>query len=167
MKKTLSGALAAAALFVFASSASAQTTLATQNVLAQVTVGNQARLTVGGGPITFADSDPDTVPQIAAGAPVTVQARARVAPGTQLNVTVSAAAAFFDATNTIPVTAMEWTASGDASFVGGAMATTEQNVSQWVGPAQQNGTQNYTLNNSWDYAPGTHQVQLTYTLSTP
>lgn len=167
MKRTLSGAFSAAALFVFASTASAQTTLATQNVIAQVTVGNQARLTVGGGPITFADADPDTVNPIPAGAPVTVFARARVAPGAQLNVTVSAASAFFDTTNTIPVTAMEWTASGDASFVGGQMNTAEQTVAQWNGPGAQNGTQNYTLVNSWDYAPGTHQVQLTYTLSTP
>ena len=87
--------------------------------------------------------------------------------GAQLNVTVSAASAFFDTTNTIPVTAMEWTASGDASFVGGQMNTAEQTVAQWNGPGAQNGTQNYTLVNSWDYAPGTHQVQLTYTLSTP
>jgi hypothetical protein len=168
MKRTLSSALATAALLVFASSASAQTTLATQNVIAQVTVGNQARLTVAGGPVTFADSDPDTVPVVAAGAPVTVTARARVAPATQLNVTVSAGAGFFDlATSTIPVTALEWTVGGAASFVGGVMDTTEQSVAQWNGPASQNGTQNYTLNNSWNYAPGVHSVTLTYTLSTP
>jgi hypothetical protein len=168
MKKTVSGALAAAAVVVFAASADAQTTLATQNVNATVTVGNQARITVTGGPVLFADSDPDLVNPIPAGAPVSVTARARVAPTQQLNVTVSANNAFFDAgTDTIPVTGLLWTVGGAPSFLAGAMATTETNVAQWTGPANQAGTQAYTLANSWSYAPGTWTVILRYTLSTP
>jgi hypothetical protein len=168
MKRTLSGVFAAAAVVVFATSADAQTTLLQQNVLTRVTVGAQARLTVAGGPVDFADSDPDTVNPIPAGAPVTVTARARVSPVQQLDVTVSASAAFFDpGTNTIPVTGLLWTAGGAASFQNGAMATTEQALASWTGPAAQVGTQNYTLANSWLYAPGTWQVTLRYTLSTP
>ena len=168
MKKTVSGALAAAAVVVFAASADAQTTLATQNVNATVTVGNQARLTVTGGPVTFADSDPDTVNPIPAGAPVSVTARARVAPTQQLDVTVSAATAFFDpGTDTIPVTGLLWTAGGAPSFANGAMATTETSLATWTGPGNQAGTQSYTLANAWTYAPGTWTVVLRYTLSTP
>lgn len=170
MKRTVSGALAAAAVVVFATSASAQTTLTTQNVLAQITVGNQARLTLAGGPIVFPDSDPDTVNPIPAAAPVSVTARARVAPVQQLNVTVTALAPFFDAaTSTIPVTGLAWSVGGAASFQAGAMAAalTETTVAQWTGPASQAGTQSYTLANSWNYAPGTFQVTLRYTLSTP
>jgi hypothetical protein len=169
MKRTITGGLAAAAVVVFATAADAQTTLLQQNVLARVTVGNQARLTVAGGPVDFADSDPDTVDPIPAGAPVSVSARARMLPGTLLNVTVSASAAFFDpGTDTIPVTGLLWTAAGAPSFAAsGAMDTTEQSVASWTGPANQAGTQNYTLANSWDYAPGLWQVTLRYTLSTP
>ena len=168
MKRTITSGLAAAAVVVFATAADAQTTMLQQNILARVTVGNQARLTVAGGPVDFADSDPDTVNPIPAGAPVSVTARARVAPVQQLDVTVSASAAFFDpGTNTIPVTGMQWTVGGAASFVPGTMATTEQSVASWTGPASQAGTQNYTLANSWLYAPGTWQVTLRYTLSTP
>jgi hypothetical protein len=168
MKRTITGGLAAAAVVVFATAADAQTTLLQQNILARVTVGNQARLTVAGGPVDFADSDPDTVNPIPAGAPVSVTARARVFPGTQLDVTVSASAAFFDpGSDTIPVTGLLWTAAGSPSFVNGAMDTTEQSVASWTGPANQAGTQSYTLANSWNYAPGVWQVTLRYTLSTP
>ena len=168
MKRTIAGGLAAAAVVVFATAAEAQTNLLQTNILARVTVGAQARLTVAGGPVDFADSDPDTVNPIPAGAPVTVTARARVSPVQQLDVTVSALAAFFDpGTNTIPVTGLAWSVGGAPSFVAGTMDTTEQSVASWTGPASQSGTQNYTLANSWLYAPGTWQVTLRYTLSTP
>ena len=167
MKRTITGGLATAAVVVFATAADAQTNLVQQSILARVTVGNQARLTVAGGPVLFADSDPDTVNPIPAGGPVTVTARARVSPTQQLDVTVSSNVAFFDpGTNTIPVTGLLWTV-GAAPFLPGTMNTSEQPLATWTGPANQSGTQNYTLANSWLYAPGTWQVTLRYTLSTP
>ena len=167
MKRTLCIGATAAAVLLAASVASAQTTLTTANLTATVIVGNQAKLTVGGGPITFADSDPDTVLNIPASGPVAVSARARVLPATQLNVTVRADAGYFDpGTDSIPVTGLTWTVGG-APFVGGTMDVTDQPLATWNGPASQNGTQNYTLANSWSYVPGTFSVTLTYTLSTP
>ena len=164
MKRTL--CMTAAAVLLSAGVAGAQTTLGSQNVTATAFVGNQARLTVTG-TVTFPDSDPDTVPSIPATGPVSVAARARVAPSTQLDVTVRAGSSFFDpGTDSIPATALSWTASG-APFVGGSMATTDQSVATWTGPANQTGDQNYSLTNAWTYVPGTYNLTLIYTLSTP
>jgi hypothetical protein len=164
MKKAVWSAVTVAAFLTCASPASAQ--LATQNVNATVTVGTLARLTVTGGPVTFADSDPDVVLNIVA-APVTVSARARVAPTTSLTVTVVADDTHFDpATDTIPVGNLSWTVSG-APWVNGTMSTTAQTLANWTGPANQSTSQTYSLVNSWLYAPGTHTVVLTYTLATP
>jgi hypothetical protein len=46
-------------------------------------------------------------------------------------------------------------------------STVAQTVASWTGPANQNGTQTYSLPNLWSYAPGVHTVILTYTLATP
>jgi hypothetical protein len=163
MKKAVWSAAAAAAFLACASTAQAQ--LATTSIQATVVVGNQARLTVTGD-ITFPDSDPDSVLNIPASAPVSVSARARVAPTQGLIVTVHASDTHFDATDTIPVTALTWTAAG-ANFINGTMSDTAVNVASWSGPSSQAGTQNYVLANSWSYAPGTYPLTLTYTLATP
>jgi hypothetical protein len=167
MKKAVWSAAAAAAILMASTSASAQTTLATANITATATVGNQARLTLGGGPVNFPDTDPDLSSTITAAA-VTIQARARVAPTTVVNLTVLAGASHFDPlTSTIPVGNLSWTVSG-APFVAGAVSsTTQQSVGQWTGPSTNNGSQTYTLQNLWSYAPGTYSLTLTYTLSTP
>jgi hypothetical protein len=164
MKKAVWSAAAAAAFLACASTAHAQ--LATTSIQATVVVGNQARLTVTGD-ITFPDSDPDSVGTIPASAAVTVQARARVAPTQGLVVTVEADDTHIDeVTDTIPVSNLTWTAAG-ANFIDGTMSDSPVNVASWTGPSNQNGTQNYSLVNSWNYAPGTHTVVLTYTLATP
>jgi hypothetical protein len=151
---------------MFSASADAQTTLATQNVTATVTVNNLARLTVGG-PVTFADADPDSNPTVTA-APIGISARARVAPTTVVNLTVIAGASHFDAPGTtIPVTGLTWAATG-TDFLSGTMSSAAaQSVGSWTGPANKTSSQTYTLENLWSYAPGTHSVTLTYTLSTP
>jgi hypothetical protein len=158
---------AAAAILIYSTPALAQTTLATANLTATATVGNQARLTLGGGPVDFPDTDPDLFTTITAAA-VTVQARARVAPTTTVNLTVIAGATHFDpATSTIPVGNLSWTVSG-APFQAGTMSSvTQQPLASWSGPAAHTGDQTYTLQNLWSYAPGSYSLLLTYTLSTP
>ena len=164
MKKAVWSVAAAAAFLACASSAHAQG--ATTTIQATVVVGNQARLTVTGD-ITFPDSDPDSVSSIPASAGVSISARARVAPLQGLRVTVEADDTHIDeTTNTIPVTALTWTATG-TNFLGGTMSDAPVNVAAWTGPSNQTGTQSYVLANSWNYAPGTHVVTLTYTLTTP
>jgi hypothetical protein len=164
MKKAVWSAAAAAAFLACAIPAHAQ--LATASIQATVVVGNQARLTVTGD-ITFPDQDPDSVASIPASAAVSVSARARVTAAQGLVVTVNADDTHIDeATDTIPVSALTWTATG-TNFLNGTMSNTAVNVAAWNGPASQAGTQNYVLANSWNYAPGTHVVTLTYTLATP
>jgi hypothetical protein len=164
MKKAVWSAAAAAAFLACASTAHAQ--LATASIQATVVVGNQARLTVGGD-ISFPDSDPDSVTSIPASAPVSISARARVAPTQGLVVTVEASDTHFDpVTTTIPVSALTWTVGG-APFIAGTMSDTPVNLASWSGPSNQSGTQNYVLANSWAYAPGSYAVTLTYTLATP
>jgi hypothetical protein len=164
MKKAVWSAAATAAFLACASTAQAQNV--TTSIQATVVIGNQARLTVTGD-INFPDSDPATVTSIPASAAVSITARARVAPTQGLVVTVEADDPYIDeTTDTIPVTALTWTATG-ANFIGGTMSDAPVNVASWNGPSQQSGTQSYVLANSWDYAPGTHTVTLTYTLTTP
>lgn len=167
MKKAVWSAVAAAGLLAVASSASAQPPV-NANINATVNVSARAVLDISGD-VNFLDADPDLITTLTSNT-ITVGARARVAPTTSLTVTVVAASAFFDADSTIPVGAMQWTATGSAftphsgSFMSSGTPVT---VAGWTGPANQSGTQTFTLPNSWSYAPGVHTVVLTYTLATP
>jgi hypothetical protein len=166
MKKAVWSAAAAAAILMFATSAYAQTTVATATLTATATVGNQARLTLTG-VVDFPDTDPDTLALITA-APVTVQARARVAPTTLVSLTVQAGATHFDpATSTIPVGNLSWTVSGAPFVAGTANNAVAQALGSWSGPANHTGSQTYRLQNLWSYAPGSYSLVLNYTLSTP
>ena len=166
MKKAVWSA-AAAAILMCSTVAQAQTPIATQQIQATATVGNQAKLTLTGS-ISFADADPDTTAVIPNSGSLTVEAKARLSPSTNVTLTVQAGATHFDTTSTIPVGALKWTTSGGVFNPSGTMSSlAAQSVGAWTGPAQNSTTQVYTLDNSWAYAPGTHQVTLTYTLSTP
>lgn len=166
MKKAVWSAVAALAFAASANVAQAQTTHATATINANVTVNTLARLTVSGD-VNFLDTDPDTNPTVVS-APINVDARARVASTTVLQVTIAAERAFFDAaTSTIPVTNVSWDAPG-AFFQDGVLnAATAQLLANWTGPAQRQSSQTYSLVNSWAYAPGSYSMQLTYTLVTP
>jgi hypothetical protein len=164
MTKAVWSAVAAVALLALATPASAQ--LATDQITVTVNISNLAKLEVSGD-VNFPDTDPDLLASMTAPA-ITVGARARIAPSQDLIVTVQADNDFFDpATSTIPVNSLTWTATGSA-FVDGAMsAASAVTLASWTGPANQSGTQTYSLPNLWSYAPGTHVVVLTYTLTTP
>ena len=166
MKKAVWSAAAAAAILVCSTTAHAQTVLASQPIQATVTVANLARLTVTG-PIDFPNADPDLQATLTSG-PVSIVAKARVAASAVISLTVISDKSHFDSPGTtIPVSGMLWTSSG-APFVSGTMSNlAAQSVGSWTGPANQSGTQTYTLPNLWSYAPGSHFVTLTYTLSTP
>lgn len=167
MKKAVWSAMAAVAVLACADVAQAQTTHATANITASVAIGTRAQLTLSGN-VSFPDMDPDAFATVPAAA-IDVSARARVAPGTQMLVTVLAERQYFDAgTSTIPVANVSWTGTGGAYMPNGTLNhLTAQNVASWTGPAQQNGTQTYALQNLWSYAPGNYSMLLTYTLVTP
>jgi hypothetical protein len=158
--------LAAAAVMMAGPSASAQTTLATQNLSVSANLGSRASLTLGSATLTFPDADPATVSTLTAPL-LTVGARARVAPGTAVSLTVLAGGDFVGP-STIPASDISWTAAGDASFVGGILnTTTAQSLAAFTGPGAHNGTQTYSMPNDWAYAPGAYAMTVTYTLSIP
>lgn len=169
MKKAVWSAAAAAAILMYSTSAYAQAVNLTQTLTATATVGNQAKLTVSG-TIDFPNTDPDVPGAIPnSGGPVSIDAKARVSPTTPVTLTVVANKPHFDDPGTtIPVSALKWTSSGGVFNGTGTMSSVgAQSVCFWTGPANHTGTQTYTLDNSWAYAPGTYSVTLTYTLSTP
>lgn len=162
-KAVWSGIATAAAVLAFSAPVAAQVT-ATQNVTATANVAARARLTVTG-TVSFADADPTTNPTVSAAA-LDIDVQARTSPAGSVTLTVQAGGDFTSGTDTIAINNLSWTATG-TGFVGGTMATTAQNVGSWTGPAARNGTQTYTLVNSWNYAPGTYTTTLTYTLTAP
>ena len=168
MKKAVWSAAAATAILMYSTSAYAQPVNLTQTLTATATVGNQAKLTVLG-TISFPDTDPDLPGAIPnSGGPVSIAAKARVADTTLVSLTVHSDKTHFDSPGTtIPVGALKWSSSGGVFLPNGSMANAAQAVGSWTGPANHSGTQTFTLDNSWAYAPGSYSVTLTYTLSTP
>ena len=121
-----------------------------------------------GGPLSFPDTDPDSSTSITV-PPINISAKARAAASSNILLTVISDKSHFDAPGsaTIPVAGLTWTATGSV-FINGTMSSAgAQTVASWTGPANQAGTQTYTLANLWSYAPGAHSVTLTYTLSIP
>lgn len=141
--------------------------LANQNLTVQATLAQRASINLSVATLTFPDADPAAQPTLTA--PVlTVQARARVAPGTNLALTVLAGGDFTGVGGaTIPATDISWTVTG-AGYAAGALSTvTPQGLGTFTGPGSHNGTQTYSMPNSWTYAPDTYSMTVTYTLSAP
>lgn len=164
MKKAVwSAAMMAAAILMLSTTAHAQ--LATSNIIATANVGARGRITLTG-TINFPDSDPATV-AIIDGGTLSVQAQARVAPTTNVELTVFALTDFQSGTDSIAVNNMSWVAGGTGFVNGTAQTGTAQQVGSWTGPGNRNGTQQFNLVNSWNYPVGVYTTTLTYTLSTP
>ena len=165
MKKAVwSGIIALSALFALSTPVFAQNTAA---VTVTVTVAAKAKLTVSASAITFADADPDVLAQIPANTPLDITVKARTSAGGSVALTVAADGNLIDGSNSIGISALKWTSTG-ASFAGtGTSNTSAQTVVSFTGSGQRNGTQSYTLDNSWAYATGTYGATLNYTLSAP
>ena len=164
--KTLSRLTLAAALIIglTAVDAAAQ---ATQNVAVSAVVNSQARLTVTGGPVAFADADPDVTPNIAASA-LTVNVRARAGSAASPTLTVIADGDLVSGGDTIAIDNITWTVGGAPGFMAGTMDDgTAQSLGNWTGSGSRTDTQVYSLANSWDYATGTYSATITYTLTVP
>ncbi|MDH7499980.1 MAG: hypothetical protein QHH30_06290 [candidate division NC10 bacterium] len=140
---------------------------ATANLSVSATVGSWARLDwPNPASLTFADSDPDNVSSIPASeGPVGVSAKARTGSSDMVTLTVTGT----DLTsggNTIAITNVSWTATGDFSSSGN-ITTGSQTVKSWTGPGTKRGNFSHALTNSWDYATGTYSGTVTYTLTAP
>ena len=136
----------------------------TANLSVNATVSSRAKLTLGTASITFADSDPDTVPSITV-APINLTVKARKASGS-VTVSVVASADLTSGTDTIGISNLTWTATG-SGYVAGTMALTDQSLASFANSGSYAGTQTYALANSWTYATGSYSTTVTYTLTVP
>ncbi len=128
----------------------------------------QAKLTLSAATQTFPNADPDAVPQVPASeGPLTITAKGRTAPGSQMILSVIASNDLRSGMNVIPVSALTWTATG-AGFGPGTMSSSiARRLAAWNSSGFFVGTQTYFFANSWTYATGSYGVTLTYTLSAP
>jgi len=152
---------------VFTSASAHAQVTATGSVDVTANVGAAARLTLSAGAISFANSNPDTVPSIPASAVINVSARARTAAAGNVTLTVLADQPLTSGSDTIPDAAVTWTATGAGYAAGTMSSTVAQTLGSFTGPSNNNGTQSYALANSWTYVPGTYTMTVTYTLSAP
>jgi hypothetical protein len=169
MKKAVwSGVLVAAGFLMASSSAFAQST-GTVNVTANVAARaklqlNNSNAAVQTHNITFNDADPDTTPNLTAAA-FNVDVKARVGNGGAVTLTVAAGGDLTNGTDTIAINNLSW--AGTGSMSGGTANTTAVTIGNWTGSGHRQGTQTYSLVNSWAYATGSYTAALTYTLATP
>jgi hypothetical protein len=164
--KTLSRLTVAAAIIgLTAATAAAQ--VVNQNVNVNANVNSRAKLTVGGGPVAFADADPDVTPSIAAGV-LTISVKARTGGAASPTLTVIADNDLISGSDVISIDNITWTVGGAAGFAGGTMdKTVAQTLGSWIGSGNHSDSQIYSLANSWDYATGAYSATITYTLTVP
>ena len=127
-----------------------------------------ARLSLSTTSISFADADPDLVPSLPSSPPsVTITAKARATQGSAVTLTIEATDDLRSGLDTIPASALTWTATG-AGFVPGTLSrTTPALLATWTGPGVRTGDQSFRFANKWTYATGTYTVTILYTLSAP
>ena len=144
--------------------AAAQVDTATLNA----TIGGFARLTLSTNSITFADADPDAVPDIPANPPaITITAKARATAGSQVTLTAQATDDLRSGLDTIPASNVIWTATGAGFLPGTLSRMAPRPVAAWNGSGVHSGAQSYSFRNLWTYAAGTYTLTVVYTLSAP
>jgi len=157
------------ALIAFAFAAAAPSTAAAQQTdtgTLNATFNGLARLSLSTTTLAFADSDPDTVPQVPASqGPVTISAKARASANGAVTLTVLASDDLRSGVDTIPASNITWTATGGGFVPGTLSRTVPQTVASWAGSGVWNGTQSFLFLNLWAYVTGTYTLTMTYTLT--
>lgn len=148
--------------------ATAQAATTTTNLTVNTTIAARAILILGSASVDFPDSDPTSVPSIAASQnPVSVTARIRTGSASVATLTAQTGGDLVSGGNTIAISNVTWTAIG-TGFVAGTMnKSVGQPVGSWTGSGEQTGTNSYFLANSWNYATGVYTATVTYTLTAP
>ncbi len=162
-------ATAAALVALMMGPAPADAATATQPLTINATVAARATLTLGSAAINFPDSDPATVPSIAATEnPVSVAARVRTGSASTPTLTVLAGGDLTSGLDTIAISNVTWTAAA-APFTGGTMnsVTGQPAATFGAGSGAFNSTFSYFLANSWAYNVGAYTATVTYTLTAP
>ena len=173
MKKAVwSGILAVAALAVLSTPVYAQQT-ANGTVTVSVSVNARAKLSINNATttaISFADTDPDlNGGVINANTPLTIDVKARTTPTGSVTLTVRADHDLQSTDGNIAISNLTWASGSGGGFsaTGTSSDSAEVPVASFTGPGARSGTQNYSLANSWNYATGTYNATLTYTLTAP
>jgi len=139
-----------------------------QSVSASANIAAIAKLALTPASLLFPDADPDLSPSIpSSNGPITITAKARSSPGSQVTLTMLANDDLRSGMDTIPIGALTWATTGNGFLNGTASRTSSQTVATWVGSGTHVGTQAFSLANTWQRAMGTYTVSLVYTLTAP
>ncbi len=142
-----------------------------KNLTISVTVANTAKLTLSAATVSFADADPDVTNPIVSADVITIDAKAKTGAASSVTLTCKANTNLADGGNSIGIANVTW-AGADTIGTGfnatGTMSTTaDQPVGTWTGSGARQGTQTYSLVNSWGYVPGSYSAVVVYTLTAP
>ena len=168
MKKAVwSGLLTVAAVFMMSTPALAQGANDSAAIVVSVSVNARAKLTLGTAAINWTDQDPDSVATLSSG-PFNVDVKARTSQGSTVALTVKANGNLTESGGgSIPISSLTWTGTGSVAATGTSDATTAQTVISFTNSGNRNGTQTYSMPNSWAYATGSYTATLNYTLVAP
>jgi len=126
---------------------------------------DSARLTLGAGTLTFPNADPDLFPTVSATEnPIAVSVRVTGRPASQSQLTALSAGDLTAGGSLIPISAVGWTAQGRGFLSGILSKDSPQLMGQWVGSVNEQGSQQFSLANSWSYATGNYSQTVVYTL---
>ncbi len=155
--------LAAALVAFAAATASAQVT---RTLTINATVSARAVITLSVASVSFADADPDTVPNIIASSAVTVSARSRTSAGNAVTLTIEAPN-LVEPVNSgvIAASQISWAANGD--LAGGVLSNAPGTLVTSTNSGWRSGDMTFVLVNSWNYNVGAYSTTVTYTLSAP
>lgn len=139
----------------------------TKTLTINATVSTKAELSLSQATINFPDADPDTTASIPADSPVTITAKVKTGLSAKPTLTVKTATDLTSGMDTIAITNVTWTATGD--MVDGTMSKDNQVTvnGNWTGSNKYVGTCSFFLANSWTYAVGNYTAVATYTLTSP
>ena len=152
------------AILVLPAVSSAQTRTATVTV----SINGLARMSLSANAVTFPDSNPSLVPQVApTSGPLNITVKARTPLNATIRLSVLASDDLRSGVRTIPAATITWTATGPGFVPGTLNTATPQSVGSWIGSGVRTGAQSLLFANSWNHPVGTFTTTMTYTLSSP
>ncbi len=143
----------------------------TKNLTINATITSTAKLTLTGGPVSFGDADPDVTANITSGNVVTIDAKAKTGSASGITLTCKANTDLTSGSDTIGIGNISWVGAdtiGTGFAASGTMSkASDVAVGSWTGSGARQGSQTYTLVNSWAYATGSYSAVVVYTLTVP
>jgi hypothetical protein len=139
----------------------------TASLTVSATVSATAVLAIGSATVIFPDRNPDDFPSIAASPDaLTITAKGKTSASSSVTLTIQASGDLTSGGDTIPISRVTWTATGDG-FSAGTMAQTAVTVGSWTSSGNRSGSLAFALANSWNYPTGSYSTLATFTLTAP